>query len=138
MNPVATTNVVAAIIERQGKILLAQRDEQSDLAGFWEFPGGKIEAEETPERALCRELNEEMGLTNLRIAGHVATSTISQPERVLSLQAWKVVDFEGEIQLRCHSRFVWVSPREASGYRLAPADVPLLNAYLQQLSLEHP
>ncbi|XBC27401.1 pyrimidine (deoxy)nucleoside triphosphate diphosphatase [Leminorella grimontii] len=132
MDTINIVDVVAAIIERQGKILLAQRDEQSDLAGYWEFPGGKIEAGETPERALCRELNEEMGLTGLQIAEHVATSTISQPARVLSLQAWRVVGFEGEIQLRCHSRFAWVSPQEASDYLLAPADVPLLDAYLQR------
>ncbi|SQI39888.1 CTP pyrophosphohydrolase [Leminorella richardii] len=130
----ATVHVVAAIIERQGKILLAQRDEHSDLAGYWEFPGGKIETGESPERALCRELNEEMGLTHLCIAEHIATHSVTQTNRILSLQAWRVTGFSEEVQLRCHSRAVWVLPQEATEYQLAPADVPLLAAYLQRQS----
>ncbi|AKJ43862.1 pyrimidine (deoxy)nucleoside triphosphate diphosphatase [Pragia fontium] len=122
-------NVVAAIIEHQNHILIAQRDNQSDLAGYWEFPGGKIEANETPQQALCRELYEELNIEQVKVTDYIATSHIRLPERIIQLQAWKVVAYQGNIQLHCHTDYRWVTPDEARHYLLAPADIPLLNAY---------
>ncbi|MCD1126061.1 pyrimidine (deoxy)nucleoside triphosphate diphosphatase [Jinshanibacter sp. LJY008] len=131
-----TVNVVAAIIQQQGRILIAQRDNQSDLAGYWEFPGGKIESGETPAQALIRELEEELNIHHIQVTDYIATSTIQQPERIIHLQAWKVIAWQGDIQLRCHTDFCWVTPDEALNYLLAPADIPLLSAYQHQLHSE--
>lgn len=130
-------DVVAAIIEethhKNSRILIAQRDAQSDLSGYWEFPGGKIEPNETPQQALCRELYEELGIDNIQVTDHIATSEIQQPERIIRLQAWRVTVYRGIIQLRCHSHFLWLSPEEVENYPLAPADIPLLQAYRKSL-----
>ncbi|WP_140921128.1 pyrimidine (deoxy)nucleoside triphosphate diphosphatase [Limnobaculum xujianqingii] len=122
-------NVVAAIMQQQGRILIARRDNQSDLAGYWEFPGGKIEQDETPVQALIRELEEEFNISHIQVTDYIATSTIQQPERIIQLQAWKVVAWQGDIHLHCHTDFCWVTPDEALYYQLAPADIPLLLAY---------
>lgn len=126
-------DVVAAIIEQDGKILLARRDASSDLAGLWEFPGGKVEAGETQPQALIRELQEELAI-DVQVEGWVASHDTCQTARIICLHAWRVTGFSGEITLRCHSEFVWVSPQQAFDYPLAPADIPLLDAYYKTLN----
>lgn len=127
-----TIDVVAALIEREGKLLLARRDASSDQAGLWEFPGGKVEAGESQPAALIRELREEMNIT-AQIAGFVATSELHQPERLIRLHGWRVSSFTGTISLQCHSEVCWVAPQEVRSFELAPADVPLIDAYLRAL-----
>ncbi|WP_413507682.1 pyrimidine (deoxy)nucleoside triphosphate diphosphatase [Serratia proteamaculans] len=122
-------DVVAAIIEKNGKILLAQRDAGSDQAGLWEFPGGKVEAGESQPQALARELDEELGIV-ASVGSYVASNQWQQSERIIRLHAWRVATFSGELQNRCHSDFVWLAPEQAFDYPLAPADVPLLTAYI--------
>ncbi|MBO1504409.1 MAG: pyrimidine (deoxy)nucleoside triphosphate diphosphatase [Serratia proteamaculans] len=122
-------DVVAAIIEKNGKILLAQRDAGSDQAGLWEFPGGKVEAGESQPQALARELDEELGIV-ASVGSYVASNQWQQSERIIRLHAWRVTTFSGELQNRCHSDFVWLAPGQAFDYPLAPADVPLLTAYI--------
>lgn len=126
-------DVVAAIIEKNGKILLAQRDADSDQAGLWEFPGGKVEAGESQPQALARELDEELGIV-ASVGNYVASNTWEQTERVIRLHAWRVEAFSGELQNRCHADFVWITPEQAFDYPLAPADVPLLTAYIARLA----
>lgn len=128
-------DVVAAIIEKNGKILLAQRDADSDQAGLWEFPGGKVEAGESQPQALARELDEELGIV-ASVGNYVASNTWQQTERVIRLHAWRVEAFSGELQHRCHNDFVWITPEQAFDYPLAPADVPLLTAYITSLTSE--
>ncbi|CAI0774710.1 pyrimidine (deoxy)nucleoside triphosphate diphosphatase [Serratia entomophila] len=122
-------DVVAAIIEKDGKILLAQRGAGGDQAGRWEFPGGKVEAGESQPQALARELDEELGI-QASVGSYVASSPWQQAERTIRLHAWRVGAFSGELQLRCHAEFVWVTPQQAQHYDLAPADIPLLDAYI--------
>ncbi|WP_413515116.1 pyrimidine (deoxy)nucleoside triphosphate diphosphatase [Serratia proteamaculans] len=122
-------DVVAAIIEKNGKILLAQRDAGSDQAGLWEFPGGKVEAGESQPQALARELEEELGIV-ASVGSYVASNQWQQSERIIRLHAWRVATFSGELQNRCHSDFVWLAPEQAFDYPMAPADVPLLTAYI--------
>lgn len=128
-------DVVAAIIEKDGKILLAQRDADSDQAGLWEFPGGKVEQGESQPQALARELDEELGIA-ASVGNYVASNQWQQSERVIRLHAWRIAAFSGELQNRCHSDFAWLTPEQAFDYPLAPADVPLLVAYIEALGSE--
>ncbi|AML58362.1 5-methyl-dCTP pyrophosphohydrolase [Serratia rubidaea] len=128
-----TIDVVAAIIARDGKILLAQRDAQSDQAGLWEFPGGKVESGESQPQALARELAEELGI-EAAIGSYVASNSRQTGERLIRLHAWRVDTFRGELQQRCHSALVWVEPQQAGAYPLAPADIPLLADYLRDIT----
>ncbi|HGM6987433.1 MULTISPECIES: pyrimidine (deoxy)nucleoside triphosphate diphosphatase [Serratia] len=122
-------DVVAAILEQNGRILLAQRGAGSDQAGLWEFPGGKVEAGESQPEALARELDEELGIC-ARIGDYVGSNQWQQGERIIRLHAWRVAAFSGELQLHCHSALVWVTLQQAQEYALAPADVPLLADYI--------
>lgn len=122
-------DVVAAIIEREGKILLARRPEEGDQPGLWEFPGGKVEAGETQPEALARELREELGIT-AKIGGYVASHRREVSGRMINLHAWHVATFQGELTAHCHSELTWCEPPEAFGYALAPADIPLLEAFM--------
>lgn len=124
-----TIDVVAAMIEREGKLLLARRDASSDQAGLWEFPGGKVEAGESQPAALMRELQEEMGIA-ATVEDFVATSELQQSARLIRLHGWRVSGFSGTLTLQCHSEICWVSPADVLSFDLAPADIPLIEAYL--------
>lgn len=122
-------DVVAAIIEREGKILLARRPENGDQPGLWEFPGGKVETGETQPEALARELLEELGIA-AQISGYVASHQREVSGRMIHLHAWHVEAFSGAPIAHCHSELVWCEPPEALDYALAPADIPLLKAFM--------
>lgn len=121
-------DVVAAIIERDGQILLAQRPLSADQPGLWEFPGGKIEPGESQPQALIRELQEELGI-EARPAGYVASQRQEVSGRIIHLHAWHVPAYRGVLTAKEHSALAWVSPLEALSYPLAPADIPLLAAF---------
>lgn len=121
--------VVAAIIERNGLILLAQRPAHKDQPGLWEFAGGKVEAGETQPQALERELREELGI-EARPDRYVASCEREVSGRIIRLHAWHVRDFEGTPVNREHSALAWCTPQEALSYPLAPADIPLLQAFM--------
>ncbi|MFA3760934.1 pyrimidine (deoxy)nucleoside triphosphate diphosphatase [Yersinia sp. 2466 StPb PI] len=124
-------DVVAAIIEQNGKILLAQRDSYRDQAGLWEFPGGKVEAGENQPQALIRELAEELNI-EASVTRYIATNQWDSDKQTIRLHAWLVESFSGKLALHCHSAVVWLAPEEAYRYPLAPADVPLLDAFIAQ------
>lgn len=121
--------VVAAIIVNNGKLLLAQRPPQGDQAGLWEFPGGKIESGETQQQALCRELNEELGI-DIHPESYITSHSHPVNGRVINLHGWFVPTFIGTPDNRHHTALVWVTPQEACQYPMAPADIPLLNAFM--------
>lgn len=121
-------DVVAAIIERDGHILLARRPPHADQPGLWEFAGGKVEAGETQPQALVRELREELGIEAVP-ACFVASHQREVSERLITLHAWHVCTFAGEPTRHYHSELAWVTPANAGNYALAPADLPLLEAF---------
>ena len=125
-----TIDVVAAIIEQQGKILLARRPPEGDQPGLWEFPGGKVEANETQPAALQRELREELAI-DARIGDYVASHRREVTGRMIHLHAWHVTAFGGALTALCHSALRWCTPHEALTMDLAPADVPLLEAFIR-------
>ncbi|RZM88647.1 MULTISPECIES: pyrimidine (deoxy)nucleoside triphosphate diphosphatase [unclassified Escherichia] len=122
-------DVVAAIIERDGKILIAQRPAHSDQAGLWEFAGGKVEPGESQPQALIRELREELDI-EATIGKYVASHQREVSGRIINLHAWHVPEFHGALQAYAHQALVWCAPEEAMQYPLAPADIPLLQAFM--------
>ncbi len=121
--------VVCGILEEaQGRIFLARRGADQALAGCWEFPGGKVEPGESLEAALCREFREELAM-ELRVGEEIGRTRIpgNGSLELVALRAW--TDDERPV-LTVHDRWCWVSPLEAQGLELAPADIPLLEAFM--------
>ena len=129
MNMMKTLDVVAAILERDGKILLAQRPAHTDQPGMWEFAGGKVEPGENQPQALRRELHEELGIEAI-VGQYVASHQREVSGRIIHLHAWHVPDYQGELHAHEHQQLVWCLPEEALTYPLAPADIPLLQAFI--------
>jgi 8-oxo-dGTP diphosphatase len=124
------THVVAGVIrDPRGRVLLARRTEGRDLAGLWEFPGGKVEPDETPEAALVRELREELG-----IEASVGDALIRVPQRypgkrlVLDVRH---VHFSGMPRGLDGQALVWSPPHKLASYPMPPADRPVVAALLQ-------
>lgn len=117
-------NVTAAIIEREGQILIAKRSSTSSLPNKWEFPGGKIEVGETPEECLARELLEEFEI--FVSVGDFITESVYQYERkTIRLLGFRV-QYDDEIKvMNAHDDVRWVPVEELLDYDLAPADVPI-------------
>ena len=117
-----------ALIDSDGRVLIAQRPEGKVMAGLWEFPGGKVEAGERPEESLIRELNEELGivvkeecLAPLTFASHV------YPDFHLLMPLYVCRRWEGFVQGREMQRLKWVRPLELRNYPMPPADEPLIS-----------
>lgn len=116
-----------ALIDVDNRVLLAQRPEGKSMAGLWEFPGGKVEPGETPEAALIRELNEELGigtwqscLAPLTFASH------SYEEFHLLMPLFVCRKWEGQVVAREGQKLQWVRPANLRDYPMPPADVPLI------------
>ena len=124
-----TIDVVAAILEQNGQILLAQRPSHADQAGLWEFAGGKVEQGESQPEALIRELREELGI-EAQPTRYIASHQREVSGRIIHLHAWHVPVYAGEIVAHEHSALMWCSPEVALSYPLAPADIPLLQAFM--------
>lgn len=123
------TVLVAAVvlIDKDGRILLAQRPEGKSMAGLWEFPGGKIEPGETPEAALIRELQEELGidtwescLAPLTFASH------SYEDFHLLMPLFACRKWEGIPQAKEGQTLKWVASKNLKDYPMPPADIPLI------------
>ncbi|MDI6844639.1 MAG: (deoxy)nucleoside triphosphate pyrophosphohydrolase [Candidatus Saccharicenans sp.] len=115
--------VVAAVIKKDGRLLLAERLDRPEDSG-WEFPGGKVEPGETPEEALTREIKEEMGI-EIRVLRFLDQVELPGAE-VHQLQAYEAEILSGKFALTSHRRYLWVKPDELENYRLLPADGELV------------
>ncbi len=123
--------VAAALVDTDGRVLIAQRPEGKSLAGLWEFPGGKVEPGERPEAALIRELREELDITvrEACLAPFVFASHAYDGFHLL-MPLWLIRRWEGQPKPLHHSRLTWVRPNALSDYPMPPADAPLI-AYLR-------
>jgi 8-oxo-dGTP diphosphatase len=123
--------VAAALCDRQGRILIAQRPASSHMAGRWEFPGGKVGAAETEPQALSRELYEELGV-QIREPRFCLRLTHAYPDRTVELSFWIVRQYSGEPQGLDGQQLRWVPAAQLDQQDLLEADRPFIEA-LQRL-----
>ncbi len=117
--------VTAAIIERNGLILAARRKPGCHMAGYWEFPGGKVEADETNEDCLARELSEEFGV-HCKVGDFFGDSIYDYGTKIVKLLAYRVQHLSGTFQCRDHDRLCWLPAHKLPSLEWAPADMPFV------------
>lgn len=119
--------VAVALVDPDGRVLIAQRPEGKSMAGLWEFPGGKVEAGETPEGALIRELAEELGITVKEPCLAPFTFASHAYEAVhLLMPLYVCRRWEGTPMPRHHAALKWVRPNQMREYPMPDADLPLI------------
>ena len=124
--------VVAGALIADGRVLVQQRPAGKQHAGLWEFPGGKVEAGETPEAALIRELAEELDVAVGRAAlSPLAFASVPASERQMVLLLYRVANWRGEPRAIEAPALRWGTPAQLAALPMPPADVPLLAAVRQ-------
>jgi 8-oxo-dGTP diphosphatase len=128
-----------ALVDVDGRVLIARRPEGKTMAGLWEFPGGKVEAGELPEQTLIRELREELGidvtqacLAPLTFASH------SYPDFHLLMPLWICRRWEGFVTANEGQELAWVRPQRLRDYPMPPADEPLIPHLIDLLAMVEP
>ena len=116
-------HVVAAAIEKDGKIFFAQRPEGKSLGGFWEFPGGKLEAGESPEQALIREIQEELN-SEIEIISFVNEASYDYDFGTVVMKTYHAKLLSGNLELLEHQNSTWLAPHELKSLNWAPVDRP--------------
>ena len=127
-------HVVAAIIWKQDsrqQFLIARRQKGKHLEHFWELPGGKVEADESPRQALQRELVEEI---NIRAISATQFMQVYHryPDRNILLDTWIVDDYQGNVMSQEQQALAWIDCNQISAYRFPDADLPILDALKQR------
>jgi 8-oxo-dGTP diphosphatase len=122
--------VVCALIERAGRVLVAQRPEGKAQARLWEFPGGKIEPDETPAAALVREIREELQV-EIMVGARLPDAVHDYGKFTITLVPFRASLRDGvEPQAAEHEALRWCAPEELCALDWAPADVPIVEHYL--------
>jgi len=123
-----TLVAACALIDADGRVLLAERPEGRPMAGLWEFPGGKVEDGERPEDTLIRELHEELGIT-IREAclAPLAFASHGSADFHLLMPLYVCRRWEGTVEAREGQRLAWVRPNRLREYPMPPADEPLVS-----------
>jgi len=117
----------AALIDGEGRVLLAQRPEGKSMAGLWEFPGGKVEEGETPEAALIRELHEELGIETWQSClAPLCFASHSYEKFHLLMPLFACRKWGGIPQSREGQALKWVRAKDLRDYPMPPADIPLI------------
>ncbi|KRB21399.1 MULTISPECIES: (deoxy)nucleoside triphosphate pyrophosphohydrolase [Mesorhizobium] len=116
-----------ALVDADGRVLLAQRPPGKQLAGLWEFPGGKVEPGETPEQCIIRELHEEIGIeTEIPCLAPLTFASHSYDDFHLLMPLFVCRRFRGIAQPREGQALKWVRPKQMRDYPMPPADAPLI------------
>ncbi|WP_167693102.1 (deoxy)nucleoside triphosphate pyrophosphohydrolase [Sphingomonas azotifigens] len=120
--------VVAAAMLVEGRVLVQQRPEGTALAGLWEFPGGKIEPGESPEAALARELDEELGVgVDPAVLVPLSFASLALPDRHLLLMLYRLDSWQGVPEPRHASALAWADMALLRSLPMPPADLPFLD-----------
>jgi 8-oxo-dGTP diphosphatase len=123
-----------ALVDADGRVLLAQRPEGKQLAGLWEFPGGKVEPGETPEQCLIRELQEEIGIeTDIPCLAPLTFASHSYDDFHLLMPLFVCRRFRGIAQPKEGQALKWVRPKQMRDYPMPPADAPLIQFLIDLL-----
>lgn len=126
--------VVAALIRRyadaEKRILVVRRGPGQSGAGFWEFPGGKVERGESPEQALVREIQEELAIS-IRVKDFLGEEDFAYPSKLIRLRVYWAETMETDLQLTEHDAFKWCRPEEIQTQELSEADRPFVAKILQ-------
>lgn len=126
--------IAAGIISHAGKILIGQRKKGKDLELLWELPGGKLEAGETLQECLKRELIEEMDL-KVEVGSLFMQSVYDYAFGSFVINAFFAYTQSFDIPKICeHEQLLWVSPKDLFNYEFAPADIPIIEAYVKSLN----
>ena len=123
--------VTAAILIKDRKILIAKRKADDRLASKWEFPGGKVERNETPQACLKREMQEEFGIV-VTVDEYIGESIYHYDHGAIQLLAYRARWESGQIALNDHADYQWVSSKQLSEYDFAPADIPFVEKLQNQ------
>lgn len=138
-NPTTLFVVAAALLDKHRRILVQKRPAGKPMAGLWEFPGGKVDPGETPERALVRELEEELGITvNERDLIPVCFASEPLGPRNLVLLLYICEEWKGVLQNLAAAEFIWAALDDLAALDMPPADGPLiktLRVYLDHYQL---
>jgi 8-oxo-dGTP diphosphatase len=117
-----------ALIDTDGRVLIAQRPAGKPMAGLWEFPGGKVEADERPEETLIRELKEELGIVvNEACLAPLTFASHTYPDFHLLMPLYVCRRWEGTVTALEGQTLAWVRPNRLRGYPMPPADEPLIS-----------
>ena len=124
--------VVGAAIIKEEKVLVMQRSNQMTLPGMWEFPGGKVEANETEQEALIREIKEELSVT-INILDYINEASYDYDFGTVQLKVYTAEIISGQITLEEHSDGKWVTADELKNIDWAPVDIPAAKALVKVL-----
>jgi 8-oxo-dGTP diphosphatase len=117
-----------ALIDADGRVLIAERPAGRPMAGLWEFPGGKVEAGETPEASLIRELREELGITvREECLAPLTFASHAYADFHLLMPLYVCRRWEGVVRAQEGQTLAWVRPNRLKDYPMPPADVPLIS-----------
>ena len=122
--------VCGIIYNEEGQVLLCRRNADKSLAGYWEFPGGKVEAHETQEASLCRELLEELGM-RVTVGNHFHSVVHAYDTVTIELIAYLCQYREATFVLTDHDLYQWVREHQLLDWQLAPADIPIARLLIE-------
>ncbi|WP_341988277.1 (deoxy)nucleoside triphosphate pyrophosphohydrolase [Azorhizobium sp. AG788] len=129
-----TLVAACALVDADGRVLVAQRPEGKALAGLWEFPGGKVEAGERPEQTLIRELHEELGITvKEECLAPLTFASYGYADFHLLMPLWICRRWDGPVSALEHSALKWLRPSKLRDIPMPPADEPLIPALIDLL-----
>ncbi|MBN1835224.1 MAG: (deoxy)nucleoside triphosphate pyrophosphohydrolase [Spirochaetales bacterium] len=123
--------VTAALIEKEGLILLARRKKGKHMGAKWEFPGGKVDPGETPEQCLERELREEFSI-RARVGEYLGAADYHEGDLHLDIRLYRTEHLAGEFQLHEHEEIRWVEPQRLLDFDLADSDRRLAGRLLDR------